>query len=143
MAVDFVTYQWLVDVHIFGVFVFLIAHGVSAGVGFPLAKERNRERLAALLEFSGSSYRVMILGFWWILITGLILMTPLAAIPYNRVRAMLGIPAPMRRKKRPTASPGSDDELAAALAKIPPIPAAAVGVVGLAVLLYLMLFKPL
>ena len=143
MAVDFVTYQWLVDVHIFGVFVFLIAHGVSAGVGFRLAKERNRERLAALLEFSGSSYRVMILGFWWILITGLILMTPLAAIPYNRVRAMLGIPAPMRRKKRLTASPGSDDELAAALAKISPIPAAAVGVVGLAVLLYLRLFKPL
>ena len=143
MAVDFVTYQWLVDVHIFGVFVFLIAHGVSAGVGFRLAKERNRERLAAFLEFSGSSYLVMILGFWWILITGLILMTPLAAIPYNRVRAMLGIPAPMRRKKRLTASPGSDDELAAALAKISPIPAAAVGVVGLAVLLYLRLFKPL
>src|SRR5712691_13332174 len=73
MALDPVTYQWIVFLHIFGVFVFLIAHGVSSGVGFRLAKERNRERVAALLEFSGSSYRVMILGFWWILITGFVL----------------------------------------------------------------------
>ena len=31
--VDFVTYQWVVFLHIFGVFVFLLAHGVSSGVG--------------------------------------------------------------------------------------------------------------
>ena len=62
MAFDPVEYDWIVFLHIFGVFVFLIAHGVSSGVGFRLAKERNRERVAALLEFSGSSYRGMILG---------------------------------------------------------------------------------
>src|SRR2546427_2570310 len=73
MALDPVVYDWILFLHIFGVFVLLIAHGVSSGVGFRLAKERNRERVAALLEFSGSSYRVMILGFWWILITGSVL----------------------------------------------------------------------
>ena len=71
--VDFVTYQWVVFLHIFGVFVFLLAHGVSSGVGFRIAKERSRERLAALLDLSGSSYRVMLLGFWWTLLTGLVL----------------------------------------------------------------------
>src|SRR2546428_5896653 len=69
MALDPVVYDWIVFLHIFGVFVFLIAHGVSSGVGFRLAKERNRERAAALLEVSGSSYPVMILGFCGILIT--------------------------------------------------------------------------
>lgn len=167
MAVDFVIYRWLVYAHILGVFVFLIAHGVSAGVGFRLAKERNRERVAALLDLSGSSYRVMTLGIWWILITGLILgsvggwwtltwfwaaivvllllgglMTPLATIPYNRIRAMLGLRTPMRRKQPPPAPSGTDEELSAALAKISPIPSAAVGFVGLAVLLWLMIFKP-
>ena len=165
--VDFVTYQWLVYAHIFGVFVFLIAHGVSAAVGFRLAKERSRERVAALLDLSGSSYRATTLGLLWILITGLILgqvggwwtftwfwaaivvlmllaglMTPLAAIPYNRIRAMLGLPAPLRRRQPKPRPPGTDEELSAALAKISPIPSAAVGFVGLAVLLWLMIFKP-
>jgi len=164
---DLIPYEWLVYAHIFGVFVFLIAHGVSAGVGFRLAKERNRERVAALLDLSGSSYRVMVLGFSWILISGLILgsvggwwiqrwfwaalivfillaglMTPLAAIPYNRLRAMLGLPAPMRRKPIRSATPGTDEEMSAALARISPIPNAAVGILGIAVLLWLMMFKP-
>src|SRR2546426_11056501 len=43
MALDPAAYDWIVFLHIFGVFVFLIAHGVSSGVGFRLAKERNRE----------------------------------------------------------------------------------------------------
>ena len=167
MALDPVTYQWLVFAHIFGVFVFLIAHGVSSGVGFRLAKERDRERVAALLELSGSSYRGMMLGFWWILITGLLLgyfggwwtmtwfwaalitlivlaslMTPLAAIPYNRVRAILGLRAPLRRKPLPAPLSQTDADLGAALERIAPIPAAAVGMIGIAVLLWLMMFKP-
>ena len=167
MALDPVVYDWIVFVHIFGVFVFLIAHGVSSGVGFRLAKERNRERVAALLEFSGSSYRVMFLGFWWILITGFVLgyagdwwtmrwfwaaivalivlaglMTPLAAIPYNRVRAIVGLRAPLRRKPLPAPPSNTDADLTAALDRISPIPAAAVGMIGIAFLLWLMMFKP-
>ena len=167
MAVDFGTYQWIVYLHIFGVFVFLIAHGVSSGVGFRLAKERNRDRVAALLDFSASSYRVMLLGFWWILITGLVLgylgdwfgarwfwaaivtlivlsglMTPLAAIPYNRVRAILGLRAPLRRRRARVAANGGTGDLAEALAKISPFPSAIVGILGLGILLWLMIFKP-
>lgn len=153
--------------HIFGVFVFLIAHGVSSGVGFRLAKERNRERVAALFDFSASSYRVMLLGFWWILTTGLVLgslggwwtmrwfwaaiitlivlagvMTPLAGRPYGRVRRMLGLRVPMRRRQPAASAPGSDADVAAALDRISPIPTAAVGIIGIAFLLWLMMFKP-
>ena len=164
--VDFVTYQWVVFLHIFGVFVFLLAHGVSSGVGFRIAKERNRERLAALLDLSGSSYRVMLLGFWWTLLTGLVLgsvggwwvmqwfwaeiltlivlaglMTPLAGVPNNRVRKVLGLRLPLRRRQ-PPAQVGTDTELSTALEKVSPIPSAAVGIIGLGVLLWLMIFKP-
>ena len=162
MALDPVAYDWIVFLHVFGVFVFLIAHGVSSGVGFRLAKERNRERVAALLEFSGSSYRGMILGFWWILITGSVLgyagdwwtmrwfwaaivtlivlaglMTPLAAKPYYRVRAIVGLRAPLRRKPLTTPPSNTDADLTAALDRISPIPAAAVGMIGIAFLLWL------
>jgi len=165
--VDFVTYEWVVFLHIFGVFVFLLAHGVSSGVGFRIAKERNRERLAALLDLSVSSYRVMLLGFWWTLLTGLVLgsvggwwmmrwfwaaivtlivlaglMTPLAAIPYNWVRAIVGLRAPLRRKPLPAPPSNTDADLTAALDWISPIPAAAVGMIGIAFLLWLMMFKP-
>ena len=165
---DPVVFQWIVFLHIFGVFVFLTAHGVSSGVGFRLAKERSRERVAALLEFSASSYKVMMVGFWWILITGFVLgvggellgrgwfwaaiitlivlaglMTPLAAIPYNRVRTMLGLPRPLRGRRRPAAATnGGSADLDAALSKISPYPSAIVGFVGLGFLLYLMMFKP-
>jgi hypothetical protein len=50
MTLDPTVYRWIVFLHIFGVFVFLIAHGVSSGVGFRLSKERNPERVAALLD---------------------------------------------------------------------------------------------
>jgi len=165
--VDAVTYRWIVFVHIFGVFVFLIAHGVSSGVGFRLAKERNRERVAGLLDFSAASSKVMMLGFWWILISGFVLgavgdllsarwfwaaiitlivlaglMTPLAAVPYNRVRTILGLPRPLRRRRPAAAADGGTGDLNEALSKISPYPAAIVGFLGLGFLLYLMLFKP-
>src|SRR3989449_2680497 len=106
--------------------------------------------------------RAMILGFWWILITGSVLgyagdwwairwfwaaivtlivlaglMTPLAAKPYYRVRAIVGLRAPLRRKPLPTPPSNTDADLTAALDRISPIPAAAVGMIGIAFLLWL------
>src|SRR5712691_1916976 len=69
MALLDAIYPWMVFLHVFGVFVFLLAHGVSAGVGFRLRKERNPERMRALLDLSVSSYTVMIVGFLWIIAT--------------------------------------------------------------------------
>ena len=73
MAVLDDLYAWLAFAHVLGVFVFLLAHGVSAGVGFKLRREKDHARIGALLDLSASSYTMMALGFLWILATGGIL----------------------------------------------------------------------
>ena len=46
-------YQWLVFLHLVGVFGFLIAHGVSVMVSLRLRSERDPHKIDALLEMSG------------------------------------------------------------------------------------------
>ena len=52
-------YPWLVFVHLLGLFGFLLAHGASSSAAFALRRERNLERVRALLELSANSYGVM------------------------------------------------------------------------------------
>src|SRR5438552_812539 len=83
--------------------------------------------------------------FWAAIITLIVLaglMTPLAAVPYNRVRTILGLPRPLRRRRPAAAADGGTGDLNEALSNISPYPAAIVGFLGLGFLLYLMLFKP-
>jgi len=46
MAILDDVYPWLVFLHVLGVFVFLLAPGVSAGVGFKLRREMDHRGLA-------------------------------------------------------------------------------------------------
>ncbi len=48
-------YQWLVFLHIAGVFGFLLTHGASAMVSFRLRADRDVNVIRALLTESGSS----------------------------------------------------------------------------------------
>ena len=52
-------YPWLVFLHVLGVFGFLMAHGISAGAAFALRRERNLERVRALLDLSSSSLGIL------------------------------------------------------------------------------------
>ena len=167
MAFLDVIYPWLVFLHVFGVFVFLLAHGVSAGVSFRLRKERNPERLRALLDLSRSSYTVMTIGFLWLLTTGSILgvlggwwqqawfwvalgalfaitfaMTPLVARPYGKVRRALGLRVPFQSKKQQSAPPPAEAEIDSILSKARPLTLTAIGIGGIAFILWLMMFKP-
>ena len=160
-------YPWLVFVHVFGVLVFVLAHGASAVVWFRLRKEQSLERVAALLDASASSYLAMTIGFLAILATGLtlgfigpwwryawfwsalvllfvigILMTPLAAIPYNKVRKALGLRRPYGRLEGAPAAPPSAGDVRAMLDAAHPVAAAIVGFGGIAVILWVMMFKP-
>ena len=160
-------YPWLVFLHVFGVFVFLLAHGVSAGVSFRLRKERNPERMRGLLDLSSSSYTVMIVGFLWLLATGSILgvlgrwwqqawfwvalaalfaitfaMTPLVAAKYNKVRRALGLRPRFQSKKERAAAPPSEAEIDSILSRARPLAVAAIGIGGIAFILWLMMFKP-
>ncbi len=160
-------YPWLVFLHVFGVFVFLLAHGVSAGVSIRLRKERNTERMRALLDLSRSSYTVMIVGFLWIIATGSILgvlggwwqqawfwvalgvlfaitfaMTPLVATKYNKVRRALGLRVAYQSRKDRLSSPPAEAEVDSILSTARPLAAAAVGIGGIAIILWMMMFKP-
>ena len=110
-------YDWLVFLHVLGTFGFLLAHGASAMVSFQLRRERNRERICALLDLSSSSYGLLysslgllllsgiitgFLGRWWrwiwiwaalgLLIAIVLLMYALGSSYYTQVRKAVGMP---------------------------------------------------
>lgn len=161
-------HQWIVFAHIVGVFLFLLAHGVSAGVMFRLRAERDPAVVRTLLDLSARTFGVMGLGFlmwffggilagfsgnFWtaeghrwiwasllvaIAVTGL--MTPFAAFYLNRVRAAVGIDT--KNKTVDTETPVDPSALEAAIQSGRPMLVAAIGVGGVIILAWLMMFKP-
>jgi hypothetical protein len=153
--------------HLIGVFVFLLGHGVSVGVSFRLRKEKDRARIGALLDLSASSYLGFVIGFflilgsaigmaalaswwgagwWWAAFIGFwvmaIVMTPYAAARYGKVRRALGLNLPMGGKPKGEAPVLSDEQIAETLAKVNPWVLSVIGFGGIAILAFLMTFKP-
>jgi uncharacterized membrane protein len=153
-------YQWLVFLHIAGVFGFLMFHGVSVGVLVRLRRERDRERIRTLLELSGASMigfyvsTVVLLaggilagfaGNWWgrlwiwvslalfLAIAGL--MYPLGSRTFRRIGQAVSM--------RPSGAPmASDEEIDELLRSRRLVVLAAIGYGGILVILWLMVFKP-
>ena len=161
-------YRWLVFIHVLGVFIFLLSHGVSAGVGFWLRKERNIERVSVLLDLSNSPGHFMGGSFLWIMVSGFVLgyqggwlragwfwfsiillfaiasaMTVLMAIPYRKVRQALGAKEPYKNRNfpKPSEKP-TEKEVDKMLRRARPIESGFLGILGIAFVLYLMMFKP-
>jgi plastocyanin len=63
-------YEWWVLLHLAGVFVFLLAHGVSVGVLFRLRRERDPAKVSTLLELSGTSTKGFYVGLVMLLVGG-------------------------------------------------------------------------
>lgn len=160
-------YQWVVYLHILGVMGLLLAHGVSAAVAFALAKERNMERVKVLLTLSTSTYGIMYISFGMLLLTGivatfmgkwwgygwlwvsigvLVLMTVamgvLGSNVYGAARKLAGLPYFEGGKEHPPLTPVSDDEVLRAIAKGNPVALSIVGFGGIAIITWLMMFKP-
>ena len=74
-------YIWVVFLHVAGTLGFALAHGTSMFVALKLRKERDLERVKALLEVSSSSVIVMYVS----------LLLLLAARPRNTVGECLGV----------------------------------------------------
>jgi hypothetical protein len=153
-------YNWWKLLHILGVLGFVMFHGVSIWVALRLRKERDRGRIAELLQFSGSSVQGMyvslgllilfgvIAGFagnwwssWWIWLALLILLGMIAEMSavakpyYQRVKEAVEV--------RPSGVPRrSDEELDEILRSRLALFNAVLGVAALAVLAWLMVFKP-
>lgn len=158
-------YDWVVFVHVVAGFAFVAGHGVSAHVAFQLRGERDRARITALLDLSSYSLFLLygallvllaagilagFMGGWWAQLwiwvaLGLVVvisfsMYVMASPYYAGLRRGLGLKA-YGDAKTP-AEPLSDDELARLLSSPRPWWMAAIGTVGLLIIIWLMRFKP-
>jgi hypothetical protein len=160
-------YRWLIFFHILGVFGFLLSHGASVHMAFAVRRERDLERLRALLQLSSGSYRTMypsllvivltgiIAGFqgqWWksgwiwaflVLLIGIAsAMYPLGTAIFGAARSAIGMPHVENGEMLPGEATKSPEEIDAILKKAKPVLLAAIGYGGLALLAWLMVLKP-
>lgn len=159
-------YRWVVFLHVLAAFLFVLMHGASAMVSLRLRKERDLDRVRALLDLStaylGGTYGALLLllgagvvagflGKWWgqawiwislgVLIALMAAMYVLGTSFYTRVRKAAGTEYMENYKPHPAVAP-APTELEALLNSRRPELLAAVGGVGLVVLIWLMMFKP-
>lgn len=156
-----IDYRWWKLLHVVGVLGFVMFHGVSIVVALRLRKERDRTRIAELLQFSGSSIQgmyasllVLIVfgvvagfgpprwwGFWWIWLSiGLLVltiaeMTAVARPYYQQLKDAIQLrPSGVPRK--------SDEELDLMLRSRLALFNAVWGIGALLVITWLMIWKP-
>jgi hypothetical protein len=167
-AVDLVPYyETIVLIHVVGVLVFLIAHGISMYVLVTLRGQHDPDAVRRRLELSRRSLSFMYIGLLAWLIAGLLAgfvgnwwtsgqywiwasvvivffvmgsMTPLGRFYLNRVRAAVGVDP--RTGKYDSAVAVDAGALDAALASGRPMLLLAIGLGGLIALFWLMLAKP-
>ena len=154
-------YRWWVFVHLIGVFGFLLAHGTSVAVMFRVRKERDREKIRELLQFSGSTVRIFYVSlvlllaggigaalqnkyFWqrWITISIAVLVVVTLAMLFMARPYYRAITA--ATELRPSGVPRvSDEDLIQRLNSSRPVTVAWIGFAGLLAILWLMIFKPI
>jgi hypothetical protein len=159
-------YPWIVLLHVVGAFVFVLSHGASAWVAMLLRGQRDRSRIAALLDVSqaslGGTYVGLLLlligGIWagiygghfsrgwiWAAIAILVViiggMYAIATPYFGRLRAALGLQSGRGGSTEPV-TPASDAEVAELVARAPVAPLLALGSGGLVLILWLMVVKP-
>jgi hypothetical protein len=159
-------YAVVVFLHVLGAFAFVAAHGVSMIVAFRLRAERDRSRQIALLDASGAGIGITYIGLLLLLAAGILagfmgdhwgrawiwaslgtlavvigVMYAIATPFYGRMRAAAGIGqwAEKAAQYKPPATEADLDRLATS--NVPTV-LAAVGGLGLAVIVWLMVVKP-
>lgn len=150
-------YRFWLFVHLGGLLLFVAGHGASAVVGLRLRRERDPARMGALLDASaatrGSTYVGMallgaggfvdaFLGRWWsngwvwtstVVFVGMAALLIALAFPYYR-RLRLAVAQ--------AASAEGGEEIDRLTASPVPLVILSVGLIGLGVILWLMVFKP-
>ena len=157
-------FPWFVLLHIVGLVIFAVCHGVSMFVAFRIRGQREPRAVAAGLEASSAAIGPMYLGMlllivgglgaaaggdlWtqpWIIASAIVFVVIIAvmymvATPYyRRVREAVGAPI---QGKPPAGPPATAEELANLLDTRRPELLLAVGGGGLLVLLWLMVLRP-
>jgi hypothetical protein len=153
-------YSWVLFFHIASVLFLLGAHGVSVVVLYAIRRERDRKKILDMVTLSGATTKPMYLALglivvsgvlaglklesfshWWIWVAILVLvatiglMTAIAKPYFAKVKVACEV--------RPSGVPRiSDEELVEILRSSTAHLISAIGVGGLAVILYLMVFQP-
>lgn len=147
-------YRIIVFLHVISIFGFLLSHGASVGMAFALKRERDSQKIRALLNLSGTSYPLMLStlltsilfgiiagfqGHWWrfgwiwasiaLLMIIFALMYYLGSKVYSAAREAAERPA-------------SDEALLSILEKSNPVLLTVVGYGGYAIIAWLMMVKP-
>jgi hypothetical protein len=157
-------YPWIVYLHVAGVLVFTLGHGVSVGVAFKVRGERDPNRILALLQLStwslGLFYVGVLLllgggvwagftpgidGSWWsskwiwtALITFVLTMFAMYGLASSYYRRLRTIVEAMVGGSEAV----SQERLAEVVSGPRPWLLAVIGLGSLLFILYLMLFKP-
>lgn len=150
-------YQWLAFLHLVGVLVFVAAHGVSMFVAFRIRSERDPAVVASHLSVSQLATRIAYIGLVLLGVGGLgaagsggMLVEPWAIASYVVLGlvlvAMYAVATPYYIKVRQLVGEGGGsadrDALATMLDSRRPEVLLAVGGLGLLVLFWLMVFRP-
>jgi len=156
----FTAYTWWKFMHVAGVIAFVMFHGVSMTVALQLRRERDRGRIATMTQLSGSSLRGMYVALLWMIVFGVIAgiqgdwwndgwfwisvgllvvaiaeMSAVARPYYERVKEAIEV--------RPSGVPRrSDEELDEILRSPIGLWNTVFGIAVLAVIAWLMIFKP-
>jgi hypothetical protein len=157
LAID---YRWWKFLHVLAVLGFVLYHGVSIVVAIRLRKERDRARIAELLQFSGSAVLGMYVslgalivfgvvagfagkwwGYWWIWLSLALLILTIAEMSavarpyYEQLKDAIQLrPSGVPRK--------SDEELDQLLRSRLALFNAVWGMVALVIITFLMIWKP-
>jgi len=160
-------YPWIVFLHVLAALLFFLAHGASMAMSMQLRREHDLTRIRAIFELSttmlpmtyGSFLLLLIAGIiagimgnWfsrgWIW-TALILLVVLMVSAYmysvrfyRPIRKAIGLPHRLRQGEHPPETPASESEIAALIQATNPGLLIGVSFLLIAVILWLMMFKP-
>ncbi len=159
--------RWLVFIHILSALTFFLAHGTSAAMAFQIRKEKDIERIKAMLDLSGTTMILMFISFLVLGISGLILpflfhfwntgwvwlsivlmlvvffyMAFMNERAYKKLRKLVGLPYRAGNKELPAEPPASQEEIQAHIRSINVTLLVIIGFVIPAFVAWLMTFKP-
>ena len=160
-------YPWIVFVHVVAAFSFVLAHGVSMFVSDRVRREREPERIRAMLDISKATLPIMYgslvilllagitagmvgghFGRLWIwvalaiLIAEVFAMYALASRYYAHVRTAAGLASGFGPRAAEVPAAAEPQELERLLASRRPDVIGIVGSLGLIVIIWLMVVKP-
>jgi uncharacterized membrane protein len=148
-------YQALVFIHLVGVVVMAVAHGVSIFAAFRVRRETDPRVVAAVLGMSKSAVMLLYVGFLLLAIGGFgaawqagVLLAPWAIASYVVLAIVVGVMSAVatgyyvRLRELASAEGVDPGALQAALVTRRPEVLAVVGTSGLLILLWLMVVRP-